>query len=229
MTRRSKWLKPLVFVAALTALYVISRRMGLAECFAESGYIDGLRAYTDERYLSAALVYVIATTVGCVLLALPGICFAIVSGVLFGPIAGTLLCLVAATLGAVLSFIAGRFFLKESVKPMLEKSPILKRFLFDNADGSALVLLMVTRLLPLFPYNLQNFAYGITDIGLLPYTVYTFVFMLPGVALFTIGSAGLSDAENGRWLMCVAAIFALMLVLTGVFLYKRYLKRARAA
>ena len=98
-----------------------------------------------------------------------------------------------------------------------------------NADGSALVLLMVTRLLPVFPYNLQNFAYGITDVGLLPYTIYTFVFMFPGVALFTVGAAGLSDAENRAGLMCAAAVFAVMLALIGVFLYKRYLKRGRAA
>ena len=194
-----------------------------------TGYIDGFRAYAAEHYLSAALIYVAATTAGCVLLALPGVCFAIVSGVLFGPVMGTLLCLVSATFGAVLSFLAGRFFLKDSVKPMLEKSPALKRFLFDNADGSALVLLMVTRLLPVFPYNLQNFAYGITDVGLLPYTIYTFVFMFPGVALFTVGAAGLSDAENRAGLMCAAAVFAVMLAFIGVFLYKRYLKRGRAA
>ena len=145
-----KWLKPAAFAAALTALYAMSRHMGLTECFADSGYIDGFRAYAAEHYLSAALIYVAATTAGCVLLALPGVCFAIVSGVLFGPVMGTLLCLVSATFGAVLSFLAGRFFLKDSVKPMLEKSPALKRFLFDNADGSALVLLMVTRLLPVF-------------------------------------------------------------------------------
>lgn len=224
-----KWLKPAAFAAALTALYAMSRHMGLTECFADSGYIDGFRAYAAEHYLSAALIYVAATTAGCVLLALPGVCFAIVSGVLFGPVMGTLLCLVSATFGAVLSFLAGRFFLKDSVKPMLEKSPALKRFLFDNADGSALVLLMVTRLLPVFPYNLQNFAYGITDVGLLPYTIYTFVFMFPGVALFTVGAAGLSDAENRAGLMCAAAVFAVMLALIGVFLYKRYLKRGRAA
>ena len=112
---------------------------------------------------------------------------------------------------------------------MLEKSPALKRFLFDNADGSALVLLMVTRLLPVFPYNLQNFAYGITDVGLLPYTIYTFVFMFPGVALFTVGAPDFPTRRTGPDLCARRRFSAVMLALIGVFLYKRYLKRGRAA
>lgn len=222
-----KWLKPTAFVAVLVGLYFLSKRAGLSACFTDCGHIEGFRSYAAENYFMAALAYVAATTVCCVLLALPGVCFAIIGGVLFGPVAGTFLCLVSATLGAVLSFLAGRFFLKESVKPMLEKSPTLKRFLFDNAGGSAFALLMVTRLIPVFPYNIQNFAYGITDIGLIPYTIYTFIFMLPGVALFTTGAAGLSDTRNRTALLCLTGVFAAAIAVVCAVLYKRYLKRSR--
>lgn len=52
---------------------------------------------------------------------------------------------------------------------------------------------MITRLVPLFPYNLQNFAYGVTDMPLKTYAVGTFLFMLPGTAMYTFGTAGLAD------------------------------------
>ena len=54
----------------------------------------------------------------------------------------------------------------------------------------------MTRLVPLFPYNLQNFAYGITDIGFAPYAVYSALFMLPGTAAYTVAAAGLVDPAN---------------------------------
>ena len=95
------------------------------------------------------------------------------------------LCLIATTLGAVAAFLMGRFFLQDTIKPLVEKNRLLKKLLFEDAGKSDMLLLMITRLVPLFPYNLQNFAYGITDIKLLPYTIYTFIFMLPGVAMFT--------------------------------------------
>lgn len=223
-----KWLKPAAFIAVLAGLYFLSKRSGLSACFTDCGHIEDFRSYAAENYFTAALVYVAATTVCCVLLALPGVCFAIIGGVLFGPVAGTFLCLVSATLGAVLSFLTGRFFLKESVKPMLEKSPTLKRFLFDNAGESAFALLMVTRLIPVFPYNIQNFAYGITDIGLIPYTIYTFVFMLPGVALFTTGAAVVSDARNRAALLCTAGVLAAIIAVICAFLYKRYFQKSGA-
>jgi uncharacterized membrane protein YdjX (TVP38/TMEM64 family) len=106
-----------------------------------------------ENMLWASLVYVAATVTCCVVLALPGVTFALFAGLLFGPVLGTLLCLVAATLGASLTFPIGRYFLRDAVKPMLGKSRHLKRLLFDDVEKSGMVLLMITRLLPLFPYN----------------------------------------------------------------------------
>jgi uncharacterized membrane protein YdjX (TVP38/TMEM64 family) len=161
-------------------------RFGWKEALA-SGGLDFLRAAVAENELKAGVIYVLVTVVCCVVLALPGVTFALFAGALFGPWLGTALCLFATTAGAVFAFLAGRYFLRDAVRPMLEKSPRLKRLLFDDAGRSGVVLLAITRLLPVFPYNLQNFAYGVTDIGFWPYTIYTFVFLAPGVAVFTVG------------------------------------------
>jgi len=70
-------------------------------------------------------------------------------------------------------------------------------------------LLAVTRLVPIFPFNLQNFAYGITDIRLIPYAVYSALFILPGTAAYTIGAAGIVDSQNR--IACIAIAIALFI------------------
>lgn len=77
--------------------------------------------------------------------------------------------------------------------------------------------------MPLFPYNIQNFAYGITDISLAHYSLYTFIFMIPGVALYTIGTAGFTSAEN-RWLYFgIAAALLVIVMFLGWFIRNKYL------
>ena len=86
-----------------------------------------------------------------------------------------------------------------------------------------MIVLMITRMVPLFPYNLQNFAYGITDIGFWKYSLFTFVFMLPGVSFFTIGSAGLT-AEKGKWIYFLfAGILAAAVTAAGMTIRRKFL------
>ena len=83
---------------------------------------------------------------------------------------------------------------------------------------------MITRLVPLFPYNLQNFAYGITDIRFSTYSVCSLIFMLPGTAMYTVGTAGLADKENRLLYIGIAAGFAVMVMGLGAYLKKHFIK-----
>ena len=215
--------KPVIFLAFMILVLVLSYRYDLSTKFMSS--VPLLREIVSQSPIKAALIYIIATSAGCVLLALPGAAFAVIAGVLFEPLTGTILCLVAATLGAVLAFLAGRYFLRESVKPMLEKNALLKRFLIDDVEHSGVILLMVTRLVPLFPYNLQNFAYGLTDIKLVPYVLYTFLFMAPGAAAFTLGAAGITNSERRGLYLMLALTLAVTVTLLGMSLRKRFVKK----
>ncbi|MFW5646298.1 MAG: TVP38/TMEM64 family protein, partial [Acetivibrio ethanolgignens] len=162
---------------------------------------------------------------GCVVLALPGVTFAIAAGLLFGPLLGTVCCSMATTIGAMMAFAAGRFFLKDSVKPVVIKNRYLKRWLFDESEKNEVFVLMLTRLVPLFPYNLQNFAYGITDIKFSTYSICSLIFMLPGTAMYTVGAAGLTDRENRLLYIGIAAFLAVIVTGLGVFLKKRYMQK----
>ena len=215
--------KILVFAAAAAAVLVLNSIFGWSDYITGDG-LELLKNTAKENILLASAVYVAVTVVGCVALALPGVTFAVFAGLIFGPIWGTVLCSLATTIGAVLAFAAARYFLKDSVKPMAMKNKYIKKWLFDEGDKNQLFILMLTRLIPLFPYNLQNFAYGVTDIKLSVFTIGSLVFMLPGTAMYTIGTAGIADSEN-RWLyLATAAVLAVSVTALGIIFKKRYIK-----
>ena len=215
--------KLIIFCLIVIAIIALNQIFGWSEYLSNSDNLQFISSMIQEHFAMAALIYIGLTIVACVVLALPGVTFAILAGVLFGPWWGTLFCLIATTLGAIIAFIVGRFFLKDSVKPMLAKNKLLNKLLFEEAEKSDILLLAITRLVPLFPYNIQNFAYGITDISLAHYSLYTFIFMIPGVALYTIGTAGFISEEN-RWMYFgIAAVLLATVMFAGWYLRKRYL------
>lgn len=217
-----KWAKAAIFALLIAAAWLLDRRFGWSEALSGEDVLGKLRALAERKFWQAALIYTAVTVVGCVVLAVPGVTFAVFAGVLFGPWLGILLCLTATTLGACASFLAGRFFLRDFFKPLAEKNRHLKRLLFDSKPKNEVLVLMITRLVPLFPYNLQNFAYGITDIGFWKYTVCTFVFMLPGVAMFTVGAAGFTVSEGRTWYFLAALVLLAAVLAAGWLLRRRY-------
>ena len=107
---------------------------------------------------------------------------------------------------------------------MVAKNRILKKWLFDDTGCNELFVLMITRLVPVFPFNLQNFAYGITDIRFSTYAIGSLIFMLPGTAMYTVGTAGLADKENRLFYIGIAVVLAVVVTIIGMILKKRYLK-----
>jgi uncharacterized membrane protein YdjX (TVP38/TMEM64 family) len=218
-----KNLKLILFGLLIVVIFALNQHFGWSDYLSNTDNLKFLSELIDTHFALAALIYIGLTVVACVVLALPGVTFAILAAVLFGPWWGTLFCLIATTLGAIIAFVVGRFFLQDSIKPMVEKSALLKRLLFDEADKSDIVLLAITRLVPIFPYNIQNFAYGITDISLAHYSLYTFIFMIPGVALYTIGTAGFTS-EGNRWLYFgIAAVLLALVMFLGWMIRRKYL------
>ena len=194
------------FIGTAIVLFVLNMVFGWSDALSGTDAMATMRALLEENALVAGLVYVLVSTVACVVLMMPGFVFALVAGTLFGPVWGTLLCWVAVTAGAIAAFVAGRFFLKDAVKPLLAKSPALNKLLFEGARKSDLYLLAVTRLVPVFPYNLQNFAYGITDVSFGHYALYSAAFLFPGTAAYTVAAAGLVDESQRLVCFVVAAV-----------------------
>lgn len=207
----------------IVIVLILNHHYGWSDYLSDTDNLMFLKKTVEDNFFLALFIYIVLTIVGCVVLALPGVTFAVVAGMLFGSVMGILACLIATTVGAMFAFLAGRFFLKDSIKPMLEKNKILKKLLFSEDGKSDIIVLMITRMVPIFPYNLQNFAYGITDMNFWKYSIFTFVFMLPGVSFFTIGAAGLTAGEDKWKYFTVAGVLAVAVTLAGILIQKKFL------
>lgn len=221
--------KPIIFAMLVILIILMNGIFHFSSYISlDSIGLQKLKAVAVENYFLAGIIYLGVSIAGYSLLALPGITFAIAAGLVFNPLMGTVLCVISATAAACVSFIAGRFFLKDSIKPLIMKSAYLKRWIFDSADKNYVFVLMLTRLLPVFPYNLQNFAYGISDIPFSQYMLFSFIFMIPGTALYTFGTAGLVDASNRLLYIGLSIGIAVFVIGVNKLLQKKYMQKSEA-
>ena len=118
----------------------------------------------------------------------PGVVFSLAGGALFGPLWGSIWNLVGATLGATFAFLVARYIAGEWVTR--KAGGFLKR-LIDGVDAEGWRFVAFVRLVPLFPFNLSNYALGLTRIPLRDYVIATIVCMAPGAVAYTwLGHAG---------------------------------------
>lgn len=212
-----------IFIVIIITILILNHIFGWSSYISDMDNLKFLSRMVEENQVLALALYTVITIVACVVLALPGVTFAILAGLLFGPWLGTLACSFATTIGAAIAFIVGRFFLQDSIRPMVIKNKLLKKWLFDSTGKNQIFILMITRLVPIFPYNLQNFAYGITDMKFSTYTIGSLLFMLPGTAMYTVGTAGIADKENRMLYIGIAVILAVVVMGVGIFLKKKYI------
>ena len=217
-----------IFIGIIVLILVLNHIFGWSAYLGNTENLKFLENMVQDNLLLAVLIYTVLTIVSCVVLALPGVTFAIIAGLVFGPVLGTICCSVATTLGAMVAFVVGRFFLQDSIKPMAMKNKYLKKWLFDETGSNEIFILMITRLVPLFPYNLQNFAYGVTDIKFSTYSICSLIFMLPGTAMYTVGTAGLADKENRILYIGIALILAVVVMGLSAFLKKHYVQEEQS-
>jgi len=157
-----------------------------------AAYRDDINLATLDVWLAslglgAPAGYLLLYAVSTVAL-VPGVIFALAGGALFGPIWGSALNLVGATLGATLAFLVARYIAGDRV--VRKAGGTLKRIV-DGVDAEGWRFVAFVRLVPLFPFNLSNYALGLTRIPLHHYVVATAVCMAPGAVAYTwLGHAG---------------------------------------
>ncbi|MBW4689661.1 MAG: TVP38/TMEM64 family protein [Komarekiella atlantica HA4396-MV6] len=132
--------------------------------------------------LAFIALYIIATVAF-----LPGSILTLGAGVIFGVVWGSLYVFVGATLGATAAFLVGRYLARGWVARKIANN---KKFAaIDQAVGKAgLKIVLLTRLSPIFPFNLLNYAFGITGVSLQDYFIGS-LGMIPGTIMYVyIGS-----------------------------------------
>ena len=185
------WVKPVGIGGALVAVVVVARLTGLSGYISLDG-LDWLRGWIDGFGVVAPLVFIAIYAVATVAF-LPGTPLSLLAGLVFGPVFGTLWAVIGATIGATLAFLVGRYAARDLVEGWTANNERVRK-LDEGVEGQGWRMLLITRLVPVFPFNLQNYAYGITKIGLGTYVLLTAVCIVPGAAVFTFAGGSLASA-----------------------------------
>lgn len=139
-----------------------------------AGWVDGLGVWGPVVFI---LGYAVATV-----FFLPGSLLTLASGAIFGLAKGTLYSLIGATLGASAAFLVARYLARRAIEQKIAGNA--KFAAIDKAVGrEGFKIVSLLRLSPAFPFNLLNYALGLTKVGFLPYLA-ACAAMLPGTLLY---------------------------------------------
>lgn len=216
------WLKLVAVLAVVVLGILLAWRFGAFEYLSRENF-DNLKAWFEGLGILAPLVLILIWILGCIFF-LPGTPITIVGAFVFGPIWGTVYSLIGATLGATAAFLAGRYAARGTVEGLIQKNDALRK-IDQGVESQGWRMLMITRLVPIFPFNAQNYVYGLTRIRLMTYVILSFVFMAPGTAAYNFAAGrllrGEFDMTTLYYLAGAAVIFVGLSLIPG-WLRKRY-------
>lgn len=169
---------------------------------------------------SAAIVFIIIYMVATVFF-FPASILTLGAGIIFDIFFGSLYVFIAASIGASLAFLVGRYIARGWVEKRIEGNPRFKAI--DQAvaeEGMKIVLL--TRLSPIFPFNLLNYAYGLTKVTFRDYVIGT-LGILPGTIMYvyvgslakdlaTLGSEEVTAPSEIQWAIRIIGFIATVTV-----------------
>lgn len=195
-------------IAVLAFLVVFAARFSLKERMAAlQGWIETLGPWGPLVYVGVYAAAVVAM--------IPGSALTLLAGALFGSVKGLAIVSMASTLGATLAFLVSRYVARSAVEAWLgQKESFRKLDAMTRRRGALLVAL--TRLVPIFPFNLLNYGLGLTQVSLKDYVFWSWLCMLPGTALYVVGADAVVKAfTQGRVPRPLAGALVLLLVFLG--------------
>lgn len=178
--------------------------------------IQQLSEFIRQFGLLAPFVFVLLYVLATVLF-LPGFPLTLFAGILFGPIYGILWVSIASTLGASLAFLIGRYMGRDFVEKKLAGSQMLMK-LDEGIKSEGWKMVAITRLVPLFPFNVQNYAYGLTGVSFKVYVLVSWVCMLPATIayLFLAGAIVGGDGDGVKTITYIGVGIATLIALSLV-------------
>lgn len=203
-------------------LVILAGGIMAAFAFRDQLSVERLTSWVGQLGWLAPLVFIACYAVATVFF-LPGLLFTLAGGALFGPVYGTVYNLVGATLGATLAFLTARYGASEWVT---QHTGSRLRQLVEGVEKEGWRFVAFVRLVPLFPFNLLNYALGLTKLRLSHYILTTFFFMAPAGAAYTyLGYAGreVASGEKGfiQKILLALAVIATIAFATRILLRMR--------
>jgi uncharacterized membrane protein YdjX (TVP38/TMEM64 family) len=207
-------LKLILAVTVIVILLAVAKHFHIQDILRKA--LDWIAGLGPAAPLLFIAIYILA----CVLF-IPGSILTLGAGVIFGVVKGSVIVSISATLGATCAFLIGRYLARDWVARKIEGNAKFK--IIDAAvarEGWKIVGLV--RLSPVFPFNLLNYAFGLTRVSLRHYFFASWIGMMPGTVMYVyIGSLAGNLAKIGvkgqtrppaEWAFYLVGLFATIVV-----------------
>ena len=177
------WKLIAITVLVLAAFFLINKFVPVQELWNKTSvWIESLGALGPIVFIG---IYALAAV-----LFIPGSVLTLGAGLLFGVGWGSLWVIVGSNIGANLAFLIGRYLARDAISKKTADDPTFQSI--DRAVGKeGWKIVGLTRLSPIFPFTLLNYAFGLTSVKWFHYAIATFIGMLPGTIMYVyLGSLG---------------------------------------
>lgn len=199
-------------VLRISILLLLLAGIAIAIIYRDQFDASALESWVKDAGSAGPIVFMLIYIIGTVFF-LPGAVLTLAGGALFGPVLGTFYNLTAATIGAMISFIAARYLAHDWVE---KKTGGRMKQLKQGVEGEGWKFVAFVRLVPLFPFNVLNYALGLTRIKFSHYSMATYIFMLPGAVAYTyLGYVGREAVAGGDGLIQKIMLALALLAIVG--------------
>jgi uncharacterized membrane protein YdjX (TVP38/TMEM64 family) len=178
-SKKGGLIKIIVIIAVIGIAFLIANQLGLVDQIQDfQAMQEWFQGFGLIGYIIYILVFILATV-----FMLPAFPLTIIAGITFGSIIGGILALTAATIGATAAFIVARYIARDMIVNKFQDNKVFKK-IENGFEKNGVSFLILTRLVPVFPFNLQNYVYGLTSIKLPTFIVVSFITMAPGAFIY---------------------------------------------
>lgn len=189
-------------VLAATARHYFS----LCDSFDCPNVATFVRSFGTRAPLAYAALYIVSSPVPFLATVLSA-----AGGLLFGPFWGTVYAIALATVSALVPFTLSRRMGRDWVESKLQGKKLGE--IYQRAGGSnAFVFIMIMRLVPILPWEVQNYAAGLTNVSVPVFVSATMLGIIPGTFLHAFLGASMTDLTSWEFYAAVALNGAMMLV-----------------
>ena len=187
-------IKILIAVGIVVVVYLVLRYYGITEDIRLEN-VPKIKTWVESFGVIAPLVYIGLYLISTVFF-LPGTPVTVLAGFVFGPLWGVLYASIASIISVACTFLIARYVARDLVEGWVKGNAQFQK-IDEQVEEQGWRILMFTRLVPIFPFNLQNYAYGLTKIRFSTFVLTSAIFMLPGtIALVLLGGAFVSGEGN---------------------------------
>jgi uncharacterized membrane protein YdjX (TVP38/TMEM64 family) len=219
-----RWLKPLLLLLGIGVLLVLGRLFHFEDRFRDLNYwIRSLHAWGPVVY-----IFLFA---GGLVFALPGSAMTMIAGIFFKTPIAILTVTLGAALGTALTFLISRYFAREDLDRWASKSQRFRKLDKMTEKHGAWIVAML-RLMPLTPFSVLNYAFGLTRIKFWEYLFWSSLCTVPGTVFFVLSARALFRGvreHQAPWSL-IAALVGLTLLLALVMAWvERRMEKPRAS